>query len=69
MNKIETETWMRGTDRQLSEGIGGWRIGWKKKMKGLAKRYIWHRHRQQCGDSQRKGGGGRWMWAKGGKWR
>ena len=23
-----------------------------------------HRNRQQCGDSQRKGGGGRWRWAK-----
>ena len=53
---------MEQTDRcQRGVGRGEWM--------GVAKEqaHITHRHRQQCGDSQREGGvGDGWRWAKAG---
>ena len=55
MNKIEAEAWRHGADWQLSEGVG--RGTWGKKVKGLAEEHtcMTPRHRQWCGNGQRKG--------------
>ena len=36
-------------------------------MKGLRKKSVYIKHRQQWGDGQRRAGGGRWRWAKEGE--
>ena len=59
MNKIEAEAW--GTWNRLKAVRGERCWGhWMKEVKRLAKQHICmtHRHRQQCGDGQRAGGGG-----------
>ena len=56
-------TWNRLT---AVKGEGIWGTG-QKNVKELAPKYIYitHRHRQECGDSQREKGLSRWRWAKG----
>ena len=46
---------------------GGWKgLDERKKISAKEHIFITHRHRQQCGDGQREGGGwGGWRWAKG----